>query len=229
MEALAETTDLAAEFSTWLDDETNYDPIWDSDDAAWARLRLARRVGGDEKCAAILHELFYHLRDESPEEARQVAELFTSWRLDAGRTEALLAAMPELPDEELGDPGTEGRLQAGEAVTLLFVGGNETQARNDQRVRDTLSADWPGVTVQFEHTGWSPNWSREVSHLLRDANSADAVVLMRMMRTQLGRTLRAQIKVPWVACTGTGRDAMLASIRMAARVTLRLRSESVAP
>jgi len=78
--------------------------------------------------------------------------------------------------------------------------------------------------VRFEHTGWSPNWGRRLDQLRRVADAADVVVLMRMMRTMLGRRLRDGLEVPWVSCTGTGRGAMLASIRAAARLAAR-RSE----
>jgi len=92
-----------------------------------------------------------------------------------------------------------------------------------QKIRSAIQRDWPGTEVQFEHTGWSSNWGREVEKLKKLVRESDAVVLMSMMRTKLGRTMRAALNDPprpWVPCTGTGRQAMEQSIRKAMQVGL---------
>ena len=76
------------------------------------------------------------------------------------------------------------------------------------------------MRLVFEHTGWSSNWGRDVPRLLKAAGESDAVVLMPMMRTMLGRTLREKIDCPWIACTSTGKGGMLSSVRCAAMVAV---------
>ena len=222
LEALSEEPGLAAQLLEWLREPGHYDPVWTESDADWARVRLARAIGRDEDCVHPLIALFHRLRDERPTEAAQTAQLLVDWRLAREQGQALLGSLPdELTAARAA--GAEQRLRAGERVRVLFVGGNETQARYDASIREELLALWPGLTLRFEHTGWSSNWGREVDRLVRLANQCDAVVIMRMMRTILGRTLRERSESPWVACTGTGRRAMLQSIREAALVGIEQR------
>jgi hypothetical protein len=57
--------------------------------------------------------------------------------------------------------------------------------------------------------------------MTRRIREADAVVIMRFVRTLLGRTLRALCSEhdrPWVACTGHGRDSLLGAIEEAVRL-----------
>jgi hypothetical protein len=139
------------------------------------------------------------------------------WHLDPDTGEKLLSSLPHEQASAVAT-GIETRLRAGEAVQVLFIGGNETQARYDALIREELTAQWPGLRIRFEHTGWSSNWGRDVDRLLRLAKASDAVVIMHMIRTMLGRALRERVVRPWVPCTGTGRGMLLQSIREAALV-----------
>jgi hypothetical protein len=74
------------------------------------------------------------------------------------------------------------------------------------------------VTLTFDFTGWSSNWGRSLDVIERRIAASDAVVVMRFIRTLLGRTVRALCSEhdrPWVACTGHGRDSLLAAIEQA--------------
>ncbi|HEC05775.1 MAG TPA: hypothetical protein ENJ12_02915 [Thiolapillus brandeum] len=65
-----------------------------------------------------------------------------------------------------------------------------------------------------------------MDRLKREAARSDAVVLMSMMRTMLGRNLREALydpPRPWVPCTGTGRKALEDSIHAAARIAAQAR------
>lgn len=216
LEGLAPDADQVADLGMWLEDTSHYDPIWSRQEVDWARLRLARLVGRDADCAAILERLFFQYRDDDADAARQIAMLLQEWRLNTDRAKELLAIIPTEIDTRA--PEIENHLREGAEVSVLFVGGNEVQARNNDRVLQEVVGEWPGVSVQFEHTGWSSNWGRDLPRLKKIAAESDAVVLMSMMRTMLGRRIRDGLTKPWVACTGTGRDAMLASIRKAARI-----------
>jgi hypothetical protein len=222
LESLSEEPALARLLLDWLHDSAHYDPVWSENDADWARVRSARGCGRDDACVAPLMALFYRLRDVDANEAARTAQLLIDWRLNPDTGHQLLAGLPDR-HHPVQAAGIEARLREAEPVSILFVGGNEIQARYDASILDELAERWPGVQVHFEHTGWSSNWGREVDRLVRRANQCDAVVIMRMIRTILGRTLREKVQCPWVACTGTGRGMMLQSIQEAAALAVKLR------
>ncbi len=103
-------------------------------------------------------------------------------------------------------------------VGPVYVGGNEVQVRYEARLREEVSRRWPDVALDFDFTGWSSNWGRELPVIERRVADADAVVIMRFIRTMLGRALRelcGRHAKPWVACTGHGRDSLLGAIARA--------------
>ena len=226
MEGLAaKESELAERFAAWLEDGRKYDPAWDEASALGARAQALYRLGRDAEAHQVMARLFFALREGRPQEAAAVREMLRV----AGAHEDLLATLvlPEVGDRQEGDQSEdrdlEERLAAGERVRVLFVGGNEIQARYDDWVAQKIEETWPGVSVRFEHTGWGSDIGREFERLRRIARRCDAVVLMVMMRTTLGQKLRAALNDPprpWIACTGTGRDMVLRSVREAARVGL---------
>ncbi|MFW5878530.1 MAG: hypothetical protein ACOCVR_01820, partial [Myxococcota bacterium] len=71
-----------------------------------------------------------------------------------------------------------------------------------------------------EHTGWSSNWGRHLEDMQPKLERSHGIVVMHFIRTQLGRQLRKRagdLRLPWGACTGHGRDAIVSSIEMLAR------------
>lgn len=194
LEQLPESEEDCVAILEFLADRTNYDPVLKESEAAWTRIFLLRRIGRDEDCANELRRLFYLVRDSEPWEAEQILESVEDWKLDAALATQLRAAMPRVDSEAL--PGIDARLAQGERVRVVFIGGNEVQARYDGEVREQLHGQWPGLDLHFEHTAWSSNWGKDLDRLIGLANGADAVVLMYMMRTMLGRRIRAAIKKP---------------------------------
>ncbi len=222
LEELAEDpgcTQIALDF---LATTANYDPVLHESDAAWMRIHLLRRLGKDMQCEQQLRQLFYLVRDSQPWEVEQVLGAAEDWKLDAALIADLKAAIPQ--SAQIADVSIESRLASGENVRIIFFGGNETQARYDDSLTSQLKKEWPSVEVQFEHTGWSANWGRDLERLTRLGNAADAVVMMVMMRTILGRRLRAGVKKPWISCNATGKGGMLASLRRACIVGLKQKS-----
>lgn len=101
---------------------------------------------------------------------------------------------------------------------VLVVGGNETQQQQDESIRAAVKKQWPNVTVIFERTGWSSNWGEQLRNMDGQLARARVVVLMRYVRTMLGRQIRkrcGELDVPWVACTGSGQASMLRAIEQA--------------
>jgi hypothetical protein len=99
---------------------------------------------------------------------------------------------------------------------VVFVGGNEIQAQYDEQVKARIQSDYPKVVVQFEHTGWSSNWSAKLARFEGDLQQAKAFVIHRFVRTNLGRRLRkmaGELGVSWMPCTGSGAASIERSIR----------------
>lgn len=101
---------------------------------------------------------------------------------------------------------------------VLVVGGNETQKAQDEAIRAAIAEQWPHVTLIFERTGWSSNWGEQLKNMEGEIARARALVIMRYVRTMLGKALRkkaGELDVPWVACTGSGQASMIRAIEQA--------------
>jgi len=106
-------------------------------------------------------------------------------------------------------------------VRVLFVGGNEVQARGDRQNEQWLTANAPGVFVEWLHTGWGSNWDKFADDVERKLRSTDAIVLMKFVRTKLGeevRRLASEQDIPWIPCTGHGMTSVRRAILKAATV-----------
>ncbi len=224
LEKLAEDGESASVVLTFLVDSKNCDPVWQETEAAWTRVYLLRRLGRDQECLGELRRLFYLVRDSHPWEAEQIVETLDDWRFDQTVREELAARLTQRSVTTVNF-GIGDRLASGEIVNVVFVGGNEIQARYDNDAVAQIKQEWSGVSIHFEHTAWSSNWGRELDRIVGLANAADAVVIMFMMRTMLGRRLRESLRKPWVPCTSTGRAGMIASLKRAAIVGLEQRLE----
>lgn len=112
-------------------------------------------------------------------------------------------------------------IAAGRPVRILFVGGNEVQARWDDEVRSEVARQAPGVGVDFIHSGWGSNWGVFVAEVERKVDQCSAIVLMRFVRTILGEKVRriaSDRDKPWIACSGHGKASVERAILEAARV-----------
>lgn len=223
LEDLAEGGEGVSAVMQFLATPAHYDPAWTETEALWVQVRLARRLGDDEAAGRYLRLLFYRVRDADAELAREILELGRTWRLAPDLLAQFEAALPAASEEPAFADG-DARLRAGESVRVVFVGGNETQAQYDERIRASLSRQYPGLTVTFRHTGWTSNWGQQLPGLVKECNAADAVVLMTMMRTMLGQSLRASLRRPWVSCAARGEKGIERSILKAASIALRKRA-----
>lgn len=107
-------------------------------------------------------------------------------------------------------------------VRIVFVGGNEIQARYDASIEMELDERYGGrVSVEWVHPGWSANWASQAEKAEAALISADALVLMKLVRTNLGAEMRRvadTADVPWIACTGHGRASILGALEKAVAV-----------
>lgn len=205
----------------WFSQESNYDAIWDAEDALWARAQIAHCEGDLVECGQLLARLFWSENHRDPESAREILSLMADWRVSDDLRNHCENGLARTSESEVAPDSAPA--PRSKPCRIVFVGGNETQERYDESIRREIAADLPNVEILFFHTGWSANWGRELPTILSAAHGADAVVIMQFIRTMLGRRLRSQLSKPWVACTGHGRDAIIRSTRRAVDITMRRR------
>jgi len=114
------------------------------------------------------------------------------------------------------------------SVRIVFVGGDERQAKNDAHIdRDVSDRHGGLVQIEWVHIDWSVSPGRYADKVVgRVKHGADVVILMPLVRTGTGAQIRresGELGVPWVACTGRGRASVNASVDEAVQVVCRLR------
>jgi len=180
-----------------------------------ARIDVLRRVGRIEEARGLATSLFYRA---------------ASGALPGFASSDLLALLDELgaPEGQMAElrrllpvsPSTSP--SPTRRVRVLFVGGNEVQARYHAGIDASLAERFSGhVEVEWTTPGWASNWATDAERVERRYDSADAVVLMTFMRTNLGRRIRAgagAAGLPWIACTGHGRQSLERAIERAVEV-----------
>ena len=221
LESLAREGVGSGEFLELLSEPAAVDPAWDRENAAWARITILEAAERyDDAVAALRGRLADVLASpgwETQEEARAIVARARSYGLDRawiqdleGRLEAWEreygeAEEPSLPPTHPNQP-----------YRILIVGGDEGQHDLERRVLAHLEADGESIRVKHIPTGWSGNWARTLEETLSAAQRHDAVVLLRYMRTEFGRSLRAALEIPWVSCPGVGTTQVARMVRKAA-------------
>jgi hypothetical protein len=200
-----------------LADENWYRPAWEPEDARLWKARSLEAAGRLPEAAGVMtalaHECLARGGHDAEGEARGLLERIRA--LGAGEPdEGLVRRL-----EALHRGGAAAGVVAREATGgILFIGGNEAQERYREDVVRWAAETWPGVRLTIECPGWSSNWGRELPRFENLIGKADAVVLMRFVRTLLGMHIRrmcGEAGIPWVPCTGHGRDSMKNAIAKA--------------
>lgn len=191
---------------------------------------VSRRRGSDawrsaasgrlDEAHALLEEAAHQILSEEAERGLAAAQACVDTIRELGGRLPSDDVTSRIQALTIKEPSRRVRVRSSELRGIvLFVGGNETQQRYDERVRKELAATHPGVTVDFAHTGWGSNWGRELVSIESRVRNADVVVVMQFVRTLLGRhvrTLCGKHGRPWVACTGHGHASIRRSIEAAA-------------
>jgi hypothetical protein len=198
-----------------LGDPEYFRPAWAPEDAGLFRARGLETAGRLPEAAAVLTALAHGYLAGGDHDGEAAAR-------DLLERIRALGAGP--PDEGLVRRLEAAPARAAEVVpatvagSVLFIGGNETQERYREDLVRWAKERWPKVTLTLEFPGWSSNWGRELPRIANLIREADAVVIMRFIRTLLGQHVRrlcSEASVPWVACTGHGRDSMRNAIEAA--------------
>jgi len=217
LEELADDADGRARLLRVLSDRSNYDPAWDAAEALDAKVRLFEAEGRYAEAANLLTAAAHEVLSKGDDRGLAVAEGLVD-RIDgygiAKPDVGLSARIEALHRATVPDPPRASRPTG----RVYFVGGNEVQARYEPWLRDEAARRWPDVSLDFDFTGWSSNWGRELPRIETCIADAGAVVVMRYIRTMLGRAVRetcGRHGKSWVACTGHGRESMMGAIERA--------------
>jgi len=103
---------------------------------------------------------------------------------------------------------------SGDIVRITVVGGDERHAKYDKDLKTEISEWDKHVDVRFYHTNWSSNHGDQLSDMKPQLDKSDAVVILRLIRTNLGRNLRKYCPV-WIGCSGDSRSSIRNAIRRA--------------
>lgn len=217
LEQLAVEGSGVTEFLELLDNPDGYEPTWEQEDAAVASARCLEAEGKYTEALAKLRGVFHsYMQKGDGSNASGVLERIRTYGVDPTAYIDLERRFESsIPDDVSGsqDPGRAG------PVTVLVVGGNETQAKIAGRVRSKVAGRDPDVTVDFLHTGWGSGWNQYVEETEGRLANTDAVVVMRYIRTLLGGHVRAMCRnrdVPWRFCWSGGQGGLVESILAAA-------------
>ena len=207
------------EFLNLLEDDTNYSPAWNIDDAIDSRIKFHELEGDLADAAALLRIKFFTKREAAGRDSIHEMEAILARMEDAGadRTDIaqLRGLIPTAPPESVAD---NSPLNAGTPVYVLYIGGNETQMAYEAEIRSELVREYPGLRVEFYFPGWDSKWNVHLDRVRPKVFQASAVVLSNMVRTQFGRHVRATCNssTPWFPCTGKGKQSLKRSIEIAA-------------
>lgn len=213
---------LRARFIQYLNDQSHYDPAWTWDEAEMTRALMHEAAAAYADAATVLAALVHHyLSRDAIDDARAVHERLKSYGGACPVFPDVEARMHAIADER-GTPEipSSASLCEGSPIRILFIGGDERQARQDPWIQSELARDFKRVRVRFEHTGWGSNWGASAERIRQLIADHDAIILMPFIRTEFGRTVRedaGRSGKRWFPCTGRGREWMLRSIIHAAR------------
>jgi hypothetical protein len=206
------------DFLILLDNDSNYSPAWDLEDAIHAKIKLFELEGNFSEASALLRKRFFALRSSGDfarnREAKSVLERLRDLNADT-------SDIDQLAIQFLLEPNANNiekcPLRDGAPVSVLYLGGNETQAAYEHEIRSELTREYPGLKIEFYYPGWDSNWNTHLDKVRQKIFYADVVVLNKLVRTQFGRNVRAicTSEKPWFACTGRGKQSLKRSIESA--------------
>lgn len=201
---------------------------WSREEADVGAARVRANRGQYEEAASGLTNLFHHYAGEAAsgdrealEEAAGILETIRGYGLPQDwchdlqlRYDAVCAEQQPLA------PRHDARSVAPKPVVVLVVGGNEIQARDAERVEQKVKQDDAAISLDFVHSGWTSNWNKHFESVKRKLDGGcDALVILRFIRTQLGRKVRAecgQREIQWRSSWSGGQGGIIRAVHRAA-------------
>ncbi len=201
---------------------------WLPEEAAVAAAHVLASRGDYEEAASGLTDLFHRYATQAESGDREALDsaagilgrirgygLSERWSLDLERRHKAIRA----EQQPLAPEGQAESTAAG-PVTVLVVGGNEIQSRDAERVVQKLRQEDPSVSLEFVHSGWTSNWNKHLAEVKRKLDAGcNALVILRFIRTQLGRSVRAECgrrDIQWRFCWSGGQSGIIEAVHRAA-------------
>ena len=228
LERLALEGTGVAEFLGLLETENCGRLPWSREEADVGAARVRANRGQYEEAASRLTNLFHHYAGEAAsgdrealEEAAGILETIRGYGLPQDwchdlqlRYDAVCAEQQPLA------PRHDARSVGPKPVVVLVVGGNEIQARDAERVEQKVKQDDAAISLDFVHSGWTSNWNKHFESVKRKLDGGcDALVILRFIRTQLGRKVRAecgQREIQWRSSWSGGQGGIIRAVHRAA-------------
>lgn len=225
MQGLAHQNCGRGEFESMLRDQQRTIGVWDASEVADALAALLEAQGRYESAADVLAQEFHRILSgdgfDCLTEAEGLLERVQGYGESAAAVASQLRARLDGARSHVSPPiQTPVRPRS---VSVLVVGGDERQEAYDERLEDHFVSNGSEIRVQFMHTGWGSNWGGFVSEFDRRKGSADGVVIMRFIRTELGRTIRRHWTGAQLGCWGHGFDSLRRAIEEVAAQARRKR------
>lgn len=226
LEGLAVDGIADGEFLTLLSESRRYDPAWAKDEAEIARARIHEARGEYVEALAILCAAGYRAAARETarglDDALGILERIRGYGLPGDDYEDLSRRCVAMAERLERDPRPGPLSPPDDApigpIRVLVVGGDERQARVEGPVREALRSDCAWIEPTFLRTGWTSNWKRYLEAFERRKESQHALVVMRFIRTTLGRRIRESWPGdrPWRLCWGAGQNLLVQTIVQAA-------------
>lgn len=219
MECIARTnSQFRPRFLKLLQDSDKFSLVWTPQEVSYTIIDLHERAGNHPQAISLLCNLFHEVRADSDErgkkvELQNILEWLTFLKADS-------KTIADLQDLAFGEDASSEVVEIVETpVTLLYIGGNETQRQYEAAIRAELEESHPAWSLEFYFPGWTSNWNVHLNIVRPKINESDAVILSHLVRTQFGRHVRktCDANTPWFPCTGRGRESLKRSIKEAGR------------
>lgn len=220
--ALVENTNQYADrLITLLVDGDRWQKVWtDREDFEAIRGVLALRTNcpliRDPAIAGLAGAVYTAAARKCRTEALALVELAQQ----LGAAPELLESLRHAIDCQAPAPRSKRATSASRRVRVLFVGGDERQRNEVDRIKALIDGSDPAVTPVFVFPGWHSNWRASVDDVERKLPSAEIVVMMRYMRTMFGENVRRLINkrgIQWRMSTGHGPHSIADAVVDAAR------------
>ena len=200
-----------------------YEPAWQKEDAEIARARCYEIEGKYEETFQELLPFFHRFTTRAgmgDESALDEAEGMLRAIRQCGVEPAYLEKLEKRYEAVAGSFGErESGVSENRSVRVLFVGGNEGQAKADETIRRKVAKRDEQIEITFVRSGWDSNWNVYAKHVERRLPTHHTVVIMRYIRTNLGKHIRKKCgerNIPWRFCWSPGHGGAVETVLKAA-------------
>jgi hypothetical protein len=180
-------------------------------------VRVLETLGEYQRASDLLIREFHRVltSDEfgATDEAAEILLKIRSYGLttvDVGSLDSRLAAATIKSDENLPQRHNKPKC-------ITIVGGDELESSYDEAIRKWCKHWDPFLDIHFRHTNWSSNHGEQLDSMKALINRSDAVVVMRRIRTNLGRNVRSVSKL-WIGCAGESKSSIQRAIMTASQI-----------